>query len=88
MSEALPEEFDAGALGGLLAEGWGFDVEAADFAAVADASRAVTTSVRVTRLLFASCLLPAVGKPTRNVVVPRTDALFTHELARSRPSLA
>jgi spectinomycin phosphotransferase len=32
--KALPEEFEAGALKGFLADGWGFDVEAADYAAV------------------------------------------------------
>jgi spectinomycin phosphotransferase len=32
--KALPEEFDAGALPGLLADGWGFDAETADYAAV------------------------------------------------------
>ena len=32
--KALPDEFDAGALSGYLADGWGFDVEAADYAAV------------------------------------------------------
>jgi spectinomycin phosphotransferase len=30
--KALPEEFDAGALTGALADGWGFDLEAADYA--------------------------------------------------------
>jgi spectinomycin phosphotransferase len=35
---ALPEEFDAGELVGLLADGWGFDVEAADYAAVGGGS--------------------------------------------------
>jgi spectinomycin phosphotransferase len=30
----LPEEFDAGALAGTLAEGWGFDLVAADYAAL------------------------------------------------------
>jgi spectinomycin phosphotransferase len=35
---ALPEEFDAGELEDLLADGWGFDVEAADFAAVGGGS--------------------------------------------------
>jgi hypothetical protein len=32
--KALPEEFEASALIGSLADGWGFDVEAADYAAV------------------------------------------------------
>lgn len=31
---ALPEEFEAGALIGFLADGWGFDVKTADYAAV------------------------------------------------------
>lgn len=31
---ALPEEFETSALAGFLADGWGFDVEAADYAAV------------------------------------------------------
>jgi spectinomycin phosphotransferase len=30
--KALPDEFDAGALGGSLADGWGFELEAADYA--------------------------------------------------------
>jgi spectinomycin phosphotransferase len=32
--KALPDEFDAGALSGYLADGWGLDVEAADYATV------------------------------------------------------
>jgi spectinomycin phosphotransferase len=35
---ALPEEFEASALIGFLAEGWGFDVETADYAAVGGGS--------------------------------------------------
>jgi spectinomycin phosphotransferase len=32
--KALPEEFESSALSGFLADGWGFDVEAVDYAAV------------------------------------------------------
>ena len=35
---ALPEEFEAGELDDLLGDGWGFDVEAADYAAVGGGS--------------------------------------------------
>ena len=35
---ALPEEFEASTLIGFLADGWGFDVEAADYAAVGGGS--------------------------------------------------
>ena len=35
---ALPEEFETSALVGFLADGWGFDVEAADYAAVGGGS--------------------------------------------------
>src|SRR5947209_488210 len=35
---ALPEEFDSDALIASLADGWGFDVEAADYAAVGGGS--------------------------------------------------
>jgi spectinomycin phosphotransferase len=35
---ALPEEFEAGELIGVLTDGWGFDVEAADYAAVGGGS--------------------------------------------------
>jgi len=35
---ALPEEFDAGALPGLLAEGWGLEAASVDYAAVGGGS--------------------------------------------------
>jgi len=49
---ALPDEFDAGALDDLLADGWGFDVEAAEYAAVGGGSYHWVVSDREGRRSF------------------------------------